>query len=50
MKPMLFALLLALSLPWTDWALAKEPFSSERFAAPQAENQPRPPADTRNLE
>lgn len=38
MKPMLFALLLALSLPWTAWALDKEPFSPARFAALQAEN------------
>ena len=39
MKPMIFALTLALSLPWTAWALDKEPFSPERFAALQAENQ-----------
>lgn len=38
MKSMFFALLLALSLPWTAWALDKEPFSPERFAALQAEN------------
>ena len=39
MKPMILALTLALSLPWTAWALDKEPFSPERFAALQAENQ-----------
>ncbi|MDQ5910451.1 MAG: hypothetical protein QG599_2547 [Pseudomonadota bacterium] len=38
MKPLFFALALALSLPWTAWALDKEPYSPERFAALQAEN------------